>query len=109
MADNVGSIRSYSLLSERAAITAIRIPPAVMNSDLPPDDLSRNFVDVSPLDGGQCRVDSFLLSVIRAGGDNCYPYSAGGYEFRNPKSSVESPARRGPRMPLRGAGSSVPL
>jgi len=23
-----------------------------------------------------------LLSVIRSGGDNSYPYSAGGYEFR---------------------------
>ena len=29
-----------------------------------------------------------LLSVIRAGGDDSYPYSAGGYRFRNPKSSV---------------------
>jgi len=48
-----------------------------------------------------------LLSVIRAGGNHSYPYSAGGYRFRNQKSSVESPARRGPRMPLRGAGSSV--
>ena len=48
-----------------------------------------------------------LLSVIRAGGDDSYPYSAGGYRFRNPKSSVESPARGGPRMPLTGAGSSV--
>ena len=26
-----------------------------------------------------------LLSVIRAGGDNCYPYSAGGYEFLESK------------------------
>ena len=49
-----------------------------------------------------------LLAVIRAGGNDSYPFSAGGYRFRNPKSSVESPARRGPRMPLRGAGSSVP-
>jgi len=50
----------------------------------------------------------FLLAVIRAGGDNCYPYSAGGYEFLESKVFRRSPARRGPRMPLRGAGSSVP-
>jgi hypothetical protein len=31
MANISVSIRSYSLLSERAAITAIRIPPAVMD------------------------------------------------------------------------------
>jgi len=31
----------------------------------PPNGLSGNFVDVSPLDGGQCRVDSFLTL--------CYP------------------------------------
>jgi hypothetical protein len=26
-----------------------------------------------------------LLSVIRAGGDDCYPYTAGGYEFLESK------------------------
>jgi len=59
-------------------------------------------------DGNHIRSIRSLIAVIRAGGDNCYPYSAGGHEFRNPKSSVESPARRGPRMPVKGAGSSVP-
>ena len=73
----------------------------------PPDDLSRNFDDLGPLDGGHILADSFLTLCYPAGGDNGYPYSAGGYESRDPKSSVESPARGGPRMPFTGAGSSV--
>ena len=36
-------------------------------------------------DGKHYDVDSFLLSVIRAGGDDCYPYTAGGYEFLESK------------------------
>ena len=74
----------------------------------PPDDLSGNFAVLARFDGEHIDVDSFLTLWYPAGGDKSYPYTAGGYEFQNPKSSVESPARRGPRMPLRGAGSSVP-
>jgi len=36
-------------------------------------------------DGEHFDVDSFLLSVIRAGGNDSYPYSAGGYEFLESK------------------------
>ncbi|MGO9616105.1 MAG: hypothetical protein ACLP6W_06850, partial [Bryobacteraceae bacterium] len=41
----------------------------------PPDDSSRNYVDVSPLDGGQYQVDSFLTLCYPAGGNNSYPFT----------------------------------
>jgi hypothetical protein len=44
----------------------------------PPDGLSSNFVDVSPLYGGQYQVDSFLTLCYPAGGNHSYPYTAGG-------------------------------
>jgi len=74
----------------------------------PPNGLSRNFDGLARFDGEHLDVDSFLTLCYPAGGNDSYPYTAGGYGFQNPTSSVESPARRGPRMPLRGAGSSVP-
>jgi len=54
----------------------------------PPDGLSRNFDDLGPLDGGHILADSFLTLCYPAGGDSSYPYSAGGHESRDPKSSV---------------------
>ena len=60
-------------------------------------------------DGLHIRVDSFLTLCYPAGGNDCYPYTAGGHEFQNSKSSVGSPAQGGPRMPFTGAGSTVPL
>ncbi|MGO9615067.1 MAG: hypothetical protein ACLP6W_01560, partial [Bryobacteraceae bacterium] len=60
---------------------------------------------MSPLYGGQYQVDSFLTLCYPAGGNHSYPYTAGGYGFQNPTSSVGSPAQGGPRMPFTGAGS----
>ena len=51
----------------------------------PPNGLRRNFDVLVRFDGKHIGVDSFLLAVIRAGGNNSYPYSAGGYEFLESK------------------------